>query len=97
MISLTFSRALLYLEASKISSNFFFKTLPSLRGLDGGKGRGGEGRGGEGKEGKGRGGEGRGGEGKEGEGKGGKGRKGKGREGEERGQGREREGNFLQL
>ena len=61
MMSLTFSRALLYLEASKISSNFFFKTLPSLRGLDGGKeeGRGGkeregEGRGGEGREGKGR-------------------------------------------
>lgn len=40
MISLTFSRALLYLEASKISSNFFFSTLPSLRGLE--EGRGGE-------------------------------------------------------
>ena len=40
MISLTFSRALLYLEASKISSNFFFSTFPSLRGLEGGTGRG---------------------------------------------------------
>ena len=75
MISLTFSRALLYLEASKISSNFFFKTLPSLRGLDGGKeeGRGGEGRGGEGRGGEERGGEGRGRKGREREGRGGKG------------------------